>query len=199
MQYTKADYCFRVVLIGDSGVGKSSIFAKYRELHGEANNRQKDYFETNISKRGSNIRLKVLDTQGQERYRSLTISYFRGTHGCILCFDVTNKASFESLDRWLTDVREYVGKEIPCIIVGTNGHIIDYKREVTKEEALWFAVNHGHDLIELKAFDNENVESVFDKILEIMISNLDHPHTLQPNGTVKLCDKSNDKKSTCKC
>ena len=64
MQYTKADYCFRVVLIGDSGVGKSSIFAKYRELHGEGNNRQKDYFETNVSKRGSKIRLKVMDTQG---------------------------------------------------------------------------------------------------------------------------------------
>ena len=99
----------------------------------------------------------------------------------------------------LDDVREYVGKEIPCVIVGTNGHIIDYKREVTKEEAMGFAVKHGNHFIELIAFDNDNVESVFDKIIDIMIDNLDHRHTLQPNGTVKLGDQRNDQKSTLSC
>ena len=99
----------------------------------------------------------------------------------------------------LDDVREYVGKEIPCVIVGTNGHILDYKREVTKEEAMGFAVKHGKHFIELIAFNNENVQSVFDKILDLMISNFEHPHTLPHNGSVKLSDRTSDQRNTCGC
>lgn len=199
MQYRKADYCFRVVLVGDSGVGKSSIFTAYRNLHGERNSRQRDYFETKVCKRGSQVLLKVLDTQGQERYRSLTNSYFRGTHGCVLCFDVTNRASFESLERWLSDVDEYVGKEIPSVIVGTNGHISDHKREVTNEEAIAFSGKYGKHYTELISFNNENVESIFDKILDIMISNLEHSHTFHHNGSVKLDERTCDQRSKCGC
>ena len=64
MQYTKADYCFRVVLVGDSGVGKSSIFTTYKAFYGELNNKRKDYFETKVHRQGKTVLLKILDTQG---------------------------------------------------------------------------------------------------------------------------------------
>lgn len=204
MQDKKPDYSFRVVLVGDSGVGKSSLFATYRNLHVVASNektQRADFYEARVTRHGSLVSLKIHDTQGQERYRSLTNSYFRGTHGCVLCFDVTNRISFESLDRWLSDVREYIGKEIPCVIVGTNGHIKDCRREVLIEESITYAGIHRKTYVEITAFDNENVENVFDHLIDMMIGDLEHTDSFVHNGGMTLGEQRPEEKTKnfCSC
>ncbi|OAD54589.1 Ras-related protein Rab-39B [Eufriesea mexicana] len=162
------DYQFRLILIGDSTVGKSSLLkyftdGKFAELSDPTVG--VDFFARLIEVQdGTRIKLQLWDTAGQERFRSITKSYYRNSVGALLVYDVCNRASFEHIPQWMMEARRHIEPHRPVFaLVGckldlvTNGS----RREVSKEEARAFANLHEINHIETSAKTGVNVEEAF--------------------------------------
>ncbi len=130
------DMIFKVVLIGDSGVGKSNILSRY--LHNEFNFDTKatvgvefgsKKFELNDYK----IKIQVWDTAGQERYKSITNAYYKGAKGALLVYDISKKETFDSVDRWIPDLKVNGDENLAIILVG-NKCDLEESRQVSVEE-----------------------------------------------------------------
>ena len=114
------------------------------------------------------IKLQIWDTAGQERFRTITTSYYRGAHMIFMCYDITDRQSFQNLEMWLQEVHKYASLGARIVICGTK---IDLgsKREVSYEEANLYANKHGYDFYETSAKDNKNVDELFEKSSENML------------------------------
>ncbi|XP_067685614.1 ras-related protein Rab-8B-like [Haliotis asinina] len=204
--YSDHVYTVKAVLIGDLGVGKTTFLHTFMEgkftrvltpLDTQA------FKQKTIIHRDKNVRLQIWDTAGQEKYRSLTASYYRGANGCIIMFDVTNEETFDHVHRWFDDMREYASqKDIAVVLVGTKCHDLD--REVTKDRATSFAEEHSIPYIEVSAErDINSVNSAFDtlveKVLEIFARNSTTSQSSDRSEVSKLSRSQKKKKSWCSC
>lgn len=189
----------RIIMIGDSYVGKTSILKSYSQnIQGDFN--RTGYLETTVERSGLSIPLTIFDTGGQERFRSLTNSYYRGAKGCVLCFDVTNSQSFNNLDQWLKDIHSYVGNEIACVLVATRCDVSSRKREVTSESALAFAHKRELPLIELSSLDKQNVDRIFKLLTDLILNRyLNKDCETRVNDTIKLGTTKQEKNDSCIC
>ncbi|WJX54478.1 Ras-related protein RABA6a [Trifolium repens] len=124
----------------------------------------------NIRVKDKLIKAQIWDTAGQERFRAITSSYYRGALGALLVYDITRRSSYESVGRWLVELREFGGEDMVVILVG-NKCDLGESREVEEEEGKEFAEREGLCFMETSALKNLNVEQVFlqmiTKILEI--------------------------------
>lgn len=168
------DHLFKVLLIGDAGVGKSSMLLRFTD----------DSFDENLgSTIGVDFKVKVVtagekkvkltlwDTAGQERFRTLTSSYYRGGQGVILVYDVTRPETFENLHQWLEEIETYTpgrGSEIVKLLVGNK---IDRKRAVSRESAESWARQKGMLFLETSAKDNLGVDAAFEEVVQKIIDN----------------------------
>ncbi|XP_071152043.1 uncharacterized protein, partial [Mytilus edulis] len=144
----------------------------------------------------------IVHISGQERYRSLTASYYRGAHGCLIMFDLTKHHTFENVTSWLTDLRQYTTnpEKISTILVGTRCHA--KRREVGKEKAEAFAEHVGLPYIEVSSEEDINVREVFDLLSDNILQTLKrHPSLLMvPTMSTKLSDSDSKKKMYwCSC
>ena len=144
MSYTPAgsfDYIFKVLLIGDAGVGKSSILLRFTDDSFEeqmASTIGVDFRVKTVTLGGKTVKLTIWDTAGQERFRTLTSSYYRGCHGVILVYDVNERESFTHLQQWLEELELYsTTQHFVKLLVGNKIDVKD--RQVTVEEAETFA------------------------------------------------------------
>jgi Ras-related protein Rab-1A len=158
------DYLFKILLIGDSAVGKSSLLLKFAE----------DIFETTyistigvdfkirqISVDGKQCKLQLWDTAGQERFRTITSSYYRGAHGIIVVYDVTDRESFENVQQWLKEIRRYANERVSIVLVG-NKCDLESKRCVTYKEGKDYADLLGNThFFETSAKTGTGVEQSF--------------------------------------
>ena len=158
---------YKVILVGDSGVGKTCLLSMY--VKGEieetiptigAEFRPKD-IELND---GTKVKVQLWDTAGQEKFKSLAMTYYRKGNGILLLFDVTKKSSFFSCKSYLEDVRYHSDKKSVIDLVGNKIDLAD-KREVTKEEAENFAKKENIKYIETSAVKNMNVTDVFTSLI----------------------------------
>ncbi|WOL01587.1 ras-related protein RABA2a [Canna indica] len=160
------DYLFKLVMIGDTGVGKTNILSRFTkdEFCLESKSTIGVEFSTcafHIEEQI--IKAQIWDTAGQERYRAITSAYYRGAHGAILVYDVTRPASFANISRWLKELREHVDSNTVLILIG-NKIDLHNLRNVDSEEAQRFAKKEGLAYIETSALDSTNVEKAFDII-----------------------------------
>ncbi|XP_076469482.1 ras-related protein Rab-43-like [Babylonia areolata] len=161
------DFLFKIVLIGDAGVGKTCIVQRfksgtYTEKHGSTIG--VDFTMKTLNIDGKLVKLQIWDTAGQERFRTITQSYYRSANGVIIAYDITKHSSFESLPRWMEDVQKYAGNNIVQLLVGSKCDQ-DQLREVRKEEAATMAKElQMLDFIETSAKDNTNVDEAFTKV-----------------------------------
>lgn len=154
----------KVLMVGDSGVGKTSLLLRY-----DGDNFQESYittigidFKTKFLNVGDKrVRLQIWDTAGQERFRTITTSYFRGAQGILLCFDVDNRDSFNSIGSWLEQINSHADQNVCVIICATK---CDAEREVTEEQGQALADKHGFTYIECSAKANINVVAAFEAI-----------------------------------
>jgi len=109
---------------------------------------------------GDEVKLQIWDTAGQEKFRSITRSYYRGTSGCLLTYDITRRETFQRLGDWLEDCRKFSNPNIVITLVG-NKKDLENKREVSYEEGEKFARDHGLGFIETSAKNNESIEEAF--------------------------------------
>ena len=162
------DYLYKLILVGDSYVGKTNILSKY--IKNEFNQNTKSTvgveFGTKILKiEDKIIKAQIWDTAGQERYKSITSTYYKGAKGAFIVYDITNRLTFESVDKWIQDLNLNSDKNITLLLIGNKKDLAD-KREVTTEEGEEKAKSFGLAFLETSALTGENIDKVFDYILK---------------------------------
>ncbi|CAD5179727.1 ras-related protein RABA2a-like [Musa acuminata AAA Group] len=161
------DYLFKVVLIGDSGVGKSNLLSRFtrNEFCLESKSTIGVEFATRtLQVEGRIIKSQIWDTAGQERYRAITSAYYRGALGAILVYDVTKPTTFENVSRWLKELRDHADPNIVIMLIG-NKTDLKQLRAVASEDAQSYAETEGLSYIETSALEATNVEQAFQLIL----------------------------------
>ena len=121
--------------------------------------------------KGKKLKLQIWDTAGEERFKSITSSYYRGANGILLLYNITDRESFENLNSWLIDIAKNAKKDICKILVGTNCDL-ENERKVTYQEGKDFATSNGMKFIEVSAKNNINVKEAFDILLEDILNNI---------------------------
>jgi len=161
------DYLFKVVLIGDSGVGKSNLLSRFtrNEFNLESKSTIGVEFATrSINVDGKTVKAQIWDTAGQERYRAITSAYYRGAVGALLVYDIAKHATYVNVTRWLKELRDHADSNIVIMLVG-NKSDLKHLRAVPTEEATSFSTENGLSFIETSALDASNVEAAFQNIL----------------------------------
>ncbi|BFY99749.1 hypothetical protein BsWGS_02789 [Bradybaena similaris] len=163
------DYMFKVLIIGNSGVGKTSFLFRY------ADNSFTDSFVSTVGidfkvksilRNNRKIKLQIWDTAGQERYRTITTAYYRGAMGFVLMYDVTNEASFNAVQDWIYQIKLHSCTSVPIVIVGNK---LDHPgRQVQQQEGQLLATSLGIDFFETSAKENLNVNAVFDRLIDLI-------------------------------
>ncbi|XP_039608493.1 RAB11a, member RAS oncogene family, like [Polypterus senegalus] len=161
------DYLFKIVLIGDSGVGKSNLLSRFtrNEFNLESKSTIGVEFATrSIRVEGKTVKAQIWDTAGQERYRAITSAYYRGAVGALLVYDIAKHLTYENAERWLQELRDHADSNIVIMLVG-NKSDLRHLRAVPTDEAKAFAEKNGLSFIETSALDSSNVELAFQTIL----------------------------------
>lgn len=161
------DYLFKVVLIGDSGVGKSNLLSRFtrNEFNLESKSTIGVEFATrSVQTDGKVVKAQIWDTAGQERYRAITSAYYRGAVGALLVYDIAKRQSFENVERWLKELRDHADQNIVIMLVG-NKCDLKHLRAVGTGEGTELAENQKLSFIETSALDATNVEEAFVSIL----------------------------------
>ncbi|XP_065192618.1 ras-related protein Rab-8B-like [Sycon ciliatum] len=157
------DFLFKLLLIGDSGVGKTCILFRFSE---DAFNSTFistigiDFKIRTIELDGKKIKLQIWDTAGQERFRTITTAYYRGAMGIMLVYDITNDKSFDNIKNWIRNIEEHASADVERMILG-NKCDMDEKRTVSKERGEQLAVEYGVKFMETSAKASINVEESF--------------------------------------
>ncbi|KAJ8765738.1 hypothetical protein K2173_014860 [Erythroxylum novogranatense] len=163
----KIDYVFKVVLIGDSAVGKSQILARFARnefsLDSKATIGVEFQTRTMVIQHKS-VKAQIWDTAGQERYRAVTSAYYRGAVGAMLVYDITKRQTFDHIPRWLEELRNHADKNIVIILIGNKTDLED-ERAVSTEDAKEFAQKEGLFFLETSALQATNVDDAFLTVL----------------------------------
>jgi Ras-related protein Rab-1A len=200
---TDFDHLSKIVIIGDSGVGKSCLLTQYADNEFTTEHQSTigvDFKIRTIDALGKVIKCQIWDTAGQERFRSIVSSYYNGAHGIIIVYDVTNRDSFESIkSTWISDVREYTPEEIPIIIIGNKSDLKD-DRVVKKDELREYATKHNYMYLETSAKKFKNVEDMFQNLVNKIVEKKVYMRQ-KPSYTVKNLyqDSNQNQSSWCYC
>ena len=160
------EFIFKVLLLGNSNVGKSSLFLRFID------DIWNDTFVPTIGVDfkiktfnidNKKIKMQIWDTAGQERFKNIIASYYRGAHGILLIFDVTDKDSFKNLSNWLIEIEKNANKNVLKVLIG-NKTDLEEKRVITYHQGKEFADNYGLKYIETSAKKNLNVNEAFETL-----------------------------------
>ncbi|KNA14110.1 hypothetical protein SOVF_110550 [Spinacia oleracea] len=157
------DYLFKLLLIGDSGVGKSCLLLRFADdsyVESYISTIGVDFKIRTVEQDGKTIKLQIWDTAGQERFRTITSSYYRGAHGIIIVYDVTDQQSFDNVKQWLNEIDRYASDNVVKILVGNKSDLTSNK-VVSSETAKAFADEIGIPFLETSAKNSTNVEEAF--------------------------------------
>ena len=158
---------FKIVLVGDASVGKTNIMSKYlkNEFHEDSKATVGvEFGSKQFTVEGHQIKAQIWDTAGQERYKAITSAYYKGAKGAFVVYDITRKQSFESVDRWINDLKATADKKLSIIIIGNKCDLED-QRQVTKEQGEEKAKNAEVAFMETSALSGENLEKAFEKMM----------------------------------
>merc|ERR1712000_271017 len=161
------DFLFKVVLIGDSGVGKSNLLSRFTRNEFNIDSKSTigvEFATRSIQVDSKTIKAQIWDTAGQERYRAITSAYYRGAVGALLVYDISKHQTYENVTRWLKELRDHADANIVIMLVG-NKSDLRHLRAVPTEEAKQFASENNLSFIETSALDASNVELAFQNIL----------------------------------
>lgn len=165
------DVLIKLLLIGDTSVGKTNIVSRYiQDVFSEKAKPTLgvDFMTKMIEINEKKVRVQIWDTAGQEKYRSITRSYYSNAKGAIVVYDVTDKLSFKNVEGWINDLKSVV-KELNIAIVGNKVDLVD-DREVTKEEAEAYASSLGCVAFETSAKTGHNISALFKELIEAIFS-----------------------------
>ncbi|XP_076588218.1 ras-related protein Rab-8B-like [Chaetodon auriga] len=199
------DYLFKLLLIGDSGVGKTCLLFRFSE----------DSFNTTfistigidfkirtIELDGKRVKLQIWDTAGQERFRTITTAYYRGAMGIMLVYDICNEKSFENIKNWIRNIEEHASSDVEKMVLGNKCDMTD-RRQVSKDRGEKLAIDYGVKFLETSAKSSLNVEEAFYTMGRDILHNLSSKTTDNNAGgsgkPVKITEKKSKKIKLLKC
>ena len=204
---TKEEFKLKIVVVGDSGVGKTNLIKRF--ISNEFSENFKATIGVEFMSKTYRInkhlfKVEIWDTAGQERYKSITAVYYKGAKGALLVYDITDKNTFDNIDKWMLEIKDKTSKDIKLMIIGNKIDLKD-NREVKNEEAMKKAESLRIPLMEASALDATNVKEAFcDLLKEIykdMKDNLNTPENKYQNEKkgIDLNTKINSEKKKSKC
>ncbi len=167
---------FKMIIVGDSGVGKSSLMLRKCE---------DQFFDTTISTIGVDfryvtitidkipIKLQIWDTAGQERFKTITQAYYRGSDGMLMVYDVSNKTTFENVSRWIDEAKKRADRNMVIVLIGNKCD--SDKRQVSYEDGKKYADSHNMPFAETSAKGGINIDDAFDLIAKEMLKISNYP------------------------
>ena len=201
---TDYDYLLKILIIGNSGVGKSCLLVRFAD-----DIYQENYIATigvdfkikTLDVDEKNVKLQIWDTAGQDRFRNITASYYRGAAGIAIVYDITDPESFFNINSWLIEVEKNASKNVYKILIG-NKCDLEEKRKVTFEQGKEFADTHGMKFFETSAKNAHNVEESFitmtREIIKINVDKEKNVKNKESDSKVKIDLKNNKGKSLVK-
>jgi small GTP-binding protein len=168
------DFLLKIVLIGDSGVGKTNLLARFTRNQFNIDSKSTigvEFATKTLEIEGKTVKAQIWDTAGQERYRAITSAYYRGAIGALLLYDVSASLTFQSLSRWLQELRDNADNNIVVMLVG-NKCDLQEQRAVSSEEGISFAKSEGLLFIETSAMESTNVQEAFTRLIAEIVHRL---------------------------
>ena len=189
------DYIFKIVLIGDTCVGKSCILVRFSDdvfVENYVTTIGVDFrFKTMIVK-NKIAKIQIWDTAGQERYRSITTAYYRGAAAIIICCDSTNKESFYNINNWIDEISKYTDKDVDKLILMNKCDLVG-ERQIEKNDISKFEKENGLKIMEVSAKTGNGVDKAFEYIIEKLIDKNEKKN----NNSLTLQGRSFINKSGC--
>ena len=165
----KDDLKLKLVLLGDSGVGKTNLIAQYMTNTFHHNSKATigvEFFTRTYKVNDKIIRLEIWDTAGEERYKSITSVYYKGAKGAFIVYDITSRKSFNNVNKWIQEIKEKTSKDIKLMVIG-NKIDLNNEREINFEEAK-HRFKMDIPLIETSALNDTNVAQAFINMIKII-------------------------------
>ena len=203
-QPSNYQYIFKIIIIGDIGVGKSCILNRYIKEEFDENYTCTvgvNLISKTIEINEKEVKLQIWDTAGQEKYRSIISSYYKGSNIAFVVFDITNKSSFDAIPNWIEAYyRNGPDSQKNIILIG-NKKDLEEKREVSQEEAQKFSEANNIVYFETSAKDGDNIEKVFkygaEKLLEFYSNNNDELKNNEELQAQNYKEVKTEKKGCC--
>ncbi|KAK8803215.1 hypothetical protein WA158_000909 [Blastocystis sp. Blastoise] len=194
-QLIKPDYSVKLLIIGDSAVGKTCILMQYAchaFFRTYITTIGIDFKIKTINVEGKNIKLQIWDTAGQERFRTITTSYFRGAEAVMLVYSVTNRESFNSVTNWMQQIYQHADPEIAILLVG-NKIDLEKDRVISSEEGSNLAVHYNIPFVETSAQNGSNIDYAFYTLTKNAVDRALTP--IKEKNTIQL--EQNKKQAKC--
>ncbi|CAF1699713.1 hypothetical protein Bca4012_001780 [Brassica carinata] len=199
------EYLFKIVIIGDSAVGKSNLLSRYARNEFNAHSKATigvEFQTQSMEIEGKDVKAQIWDTAGQERFRAVTSAYYRGAVGALVVYDISRRSTFESVARWLDELKTHSDTTVARMLVG-NKCDLDNMRAVSVEEGKALAETQGLFFMETSALDSTNVKTAFEMVIRDIYANVSrkqlnsdtHKAELKWNSRVSLV-KDDNKGST---
>ena len=171
MVTSECDINFKILLLGDSSVGKTCFLLRYVEdtfTHNHISTIGVDYKIKLVNESNQLIKLQIWDTAGQDRFRCITKNYFRGSDGILLIYDITNQSSFNNIRNWISQIKDSLGEESRITLVG-NKVDLESNRIVSKQDGMKLAKENGLSFFETSSKENININEAFSDLTREML------------------------------
>ena len=162
------DLIFKIVIIGDSGVGKTNLIGRYLKNEYKEDSKATvgvEFGEKKYEINGLKIKAQIWDTAGQERYRAITSMYYKGAKGAFIVFDLSSKSTFQNVEKWFNEIKKTADPTINLILIGNKSDLKD-KRQISTEEGENKAKEMNVPYLETSALNADNVDKVFDLLIQ---------------------------------
>ncbi len=165
----RTEFHFKIIIIGDPCCGKTSLMmrtalSKRNEVYDSTVG--VDFKSRTFNFEDKKVRLQIWDTAGQERFTNITTSYYRGTHCCILVFDITNKDSFFNLYKWIDQYNAYNDLPVKHIVIIGNKHDLEHKRAISRMEIKQFCDSLECDYVEVSVLENRGIDELMTMVIQ---------------------------------
>ncbi|EOA27875.1 hypothetical protein CARUB_v10024045mg [Capsella rubella] len=168
------EYLFKIVIIGDSAVGKSNLLTRYARNEFNPNSKATigvEFQTQSMLIDGKEVKAQIWDTAGQERFRAVTSAYYRGAVGALVVYDITRSSTFENVGRWLDELNTHSDTTVAKMLIG-NKCDLESIRAVSVEEGKSLAESEGLFFMETSALDSTNVKTAFEMVIREIYSNI---------------------------
>lgn len=193
----------KLMLLGDTMVGKSSMLVRYTDGVFEDKTYMTlgmDFKTKNIEQDGRSLRIDVWDTAGQERFRSIQHTYYRSAMGVLFTYDITVEDTFDHVEEWMRNLEKYNGPDVPKILVGNKADLEEL-RTVAEDRGRELAERHKMPFLETSAKSGQNVNEAFEALARLVVQQRysDSPAPRTEGGSVQLKPGTANSSKGCKC